>query len=54
MPTDRHVVGKGVEVNWNEGLHSRLGDKLHRSTKGSSKSAAIFSDSIALVCMRLF
>ena len=52
----RHEVGKGTEVNRNEGLHSRLMDKLnrlHRHTKGYSKSAAMLSDSIAPVCLSL-
>ena len=56
LPTDRHEVGKGSEVNRNEGLHSRLRDKLnrlHRRTKGYSKSMAMLGDSIALVCLRL-
>ena len=26
LPANRHVVGKGGEVNWNEGLHSRWRD----------------------------
>ena len=56
LPSDRHVVSKGGEVNRNEGLHSRLRDKLnrlHRQTKGYSKSIAMLSDSIALVCLSL-
>ena len=56
LPADRHEVGKGGEVNRNEGLHSRLRDKLnrlHRRTKGYSKSITMLSDSIALVCLRL-
>ena len=41
LPLDRHVVGKGGAVNWNEGLHSRLHSKLNRlvrRTKGYTKS----------------
>ena len=56
LPADRHEVGKGGAVNRNEGLHSRLRDRinrLHRKTKGYSKSVAMLSDSIALVCLRL-
>lgn len=56
LPADRHEVGKGSEVNRNEGLHSRLRDRLnrlHRRTKGYSKSASMLSDSIALVCLTL-
>ena len=56
LPASRHVVSKGGEVNRNEGLHSRLRDKLnrlHRRTKGYSKSVAMLSDSIALVCVIL-
>ncbi len=56
LPANRHVVGKGGAVNWNEGLHSRLRDKLkrlQRKTKGYSKNATMLGDSIALVCLRL-
>ena len=56
LPASRHVVGKGGEVNRNEGLHSRLRDRinrLHRKTKGYSKSLAMLSGSIALVCLKL-
>ena len=56
LPNNRHRVGKGGAVNWNEGLHSRFRDKLRRlqrKTKGYSKSVAMLRDSIALVCLRL-
>ena len=56
LPQNRHVAGKGGAVNRNEGLHSRLRDKLRRlqrKTKGYSKSVAMLRDSIALVCLRL-
>ena len=56
LPTNRHLVGKGGAVNWNEGLNSRLRDKLkrlQRKTKGYSKSVTMLRDSIALVCFRL-
>ena len=50
------MAGKGLEANRNEGLHSVLRDKLnrlHRRTKGYSKSVTMLRDSIALVCLRL-
>ena len=56
LPHNRHVAGKGLEANRNEGLHSVLRDKLnrlHRRTKGYSKSVTLLRDSIALVCLRL-
>lgn len=56
LPANRHEVGKGSAVNRNEGLHSRLRDRinrLHSKTKGYSKSVAMLSDSIALVCLKL-
>ena len=56
LPSDRHVVGKGGEVNRNEGLHSVLRDKLnrlHRKTKGYSKSVGMLDASLALVCFKL-
>ena len=56
LPRDRHVAGKGGAVNWNEGLHSRLRDKLkrlQRRAKGYSKSLGMLRDSLALVCLRL-
>ena len=56
LPRDRHEVRNGSEVNRNEALRSRLRDKLnrlHRRTKGYSKSMAMLSDSIALVCLKL-
>ena len=53
---NRHVVGKGLEANRNEGrLHSVLRGKLNRlirRTKGYSKSEAMLRDSVALVCLR--
>ena len=56
LPANRHRVGKGGEVNWNEGTHSRLRDKLkrlQRKTKGYSKKVTLLRDSIALVCLQL-
>ena len=56
LPRNRHKVGKGSEVNRNEGLHSVLRGKLNRlvrKTKGYSKSVEMLRDSIALVCLRL-
>ncbi len=43
-------------MNRNEGLHSQLRDKLnrlHRKTKGYSKSLQLLEDLVALVCLRL-
>ena len=56
LPRDRHKIGKGSEVNRNEGLHSLLSGKLNgvtRKTKGYSKSVEMLRDSVALVCLRL-
>ena len=56
LPRNRHVPGKGGEVNRNEGTHSRLRDRLRRlqrRTKGYSKSVAMLRDSIALVYLKL-
>ncbi len=53
---DRHVVGQGGAVNWNEGRHSRLRDKLkrlQRRARGYSKSLRMLRDSLSLVCRRL-
>ena len=51
LPRNRHQVGKGGPVNWNEGLHSRLRsglNRLARSTKGYSKSVEMLAGSVAL------
>ena len=56
LPANRHKVGKGGEVNRNEGQHSRLRvklNRLHRRTKGYSKSVAMLGNSIALVFLIL-
>ena len=56
LPRNLHKVGKGSEVNRNEGLHSVLRGKLNRlvrSTKGYSKSIEMLTGSLALVCLRL-
>ena len=56
LPTDRHQVGKGGPVNWNEGRHSCLRDRLHRlrrQTKGYTKSVEMLHASIALVALYL-
>ncbi len=50
-----HVVGKGSEVNRNEGLHSALRGKLNRlarRTKGYSKSVEMLCGSLAMVWLR--
>lgn len=56
LPGNRHGVGKGREVNRNEGLHPQSMDnlnRLHRRTKGYSKSIDMLRDSIAPVCLSL-
>ena len=53
LPPDRHVIGKGGAVNWNEGLHSVWRGKLNRlmrRTKGYTKSIEMLVYSLALVC----
>ena len=55
-PANRLPAGKGGAVNRNEGLHSQLRDqlnRLHRRTKGYSKSWRMLEGSVALVCRRL-
>ena len=50
-----HIVGKGSEVNRNEGLHSVLRGKLNRlvrRTKGYSKSVEMLFGSLAMVWLR--
>ena len=52
LPRDRHVVGKGGAVNWNEGLHSKLRSKLNRlvrRTKGYTKSVEMLKHLLAIV-----
>ena len=52
LPVDRHEVGKGGAVNWNEGLHSWCRgnlNRLHRRTKGYTKSVAMLGCSLALL-----
>ena len=52
LPADRHEVGKGGAVNWNEGLHSWCRGKLnrlHRRTKGYTKSVVMLGSSLAMV-----
>ena len=52
LPSDRHQVGKGSAVNWNEGLHSWCRGKLnqlHRRTQGYTKSVAMPGCSRALL-----
>ncbi len=47
---DKHVVGKGGAVNWNEGLHSVWRSKLNRLvrwTKGYSKNVETLVHSLA-------
>ena len=55
FPPERHVVGKGGAVNWNEGLHSVWRGKLNRlmrRTKGYTKKVEMLVYSLALVCWR--
>ena len=55
FPPQRHVIGKGGAVNWNEGLHSVWRSKLNRlvrRTKGYTKSVEMLVYSLALVCWR--
>ncbi len=55
FPPNRHVVGKGGAVNWNEGLHSVWRSKLNRlvrRTKGYTKSIEMLVYSLALVSWR--
>ena len=55
FPPNRHVVGKGSAVNWNEGLHAVWRGKLNRlmrRTKGYTKSVRMLVYSLALVCWR--
>ena len=52
LPRDRHVVGKGGAVNWNDGLHSKLRSKLNklvRQTKGYTKSVEMLKHLLAIV-----
>ena len=52
LPADRHQVGKGGAVNWNEGLHSWCRgqlNRLHRRTKGYTKSVTMLGYSPALL-----
>ena len=49
---DRHVVGKGGAVNWNEGWHSWLRSQLNRlirDAKGYTKGAPMPVYSVALL-----
>ena len=52
LPRDRHAIGKGGAVNWNEGLHSKLRSKLNRlasRTKGYTKSVEMLNHLLAIV-----
>ena len=52
LPRDKHVVGKGGAVNWNEGPHSKLRSKLNRlarRTKGCTKSVEMLKHLLAIV-----
>ena len=52
LPRNKHVVGKYVAVNWNEGLHSILRGKLNRLArriKGYTKSVEMLVNLLAPV-----
>ena len=56
LPFNRHNISKYGKVNWNEGRHSVLRDRLKRlsrKTKGYSKSKLMLKASLALVCLYL-
>ena len=56
LPFNRHSISKYGKVNWNEGKHSVLRDRLKRlcrKTKGYSKSKLMLKASLALVCLYL-
>ena len=57
LPINKHVVGKCVAVNRNDGLHSMLCGKLNRlarRTKGCAKSVEMPVNLLALVfCAKL-
>ena len=56
LPVNKHRVGKGGEVNRNEGLHSALRGKLNRlarHTKGYSKTDGMLTLSLAPARLRL-
>lgn len=56
LPRDVHHVGKGGPVNWNEGVHSILRDRLcrlRRRTKGYTKKIWWLRASLAMVCLYL-
>ena len=53
FPPERHGVGKGGAVNWNEGLHPVWRDKLNRlmrRTKGYTNSLEMLVYSLPWVC----
>ena len=55
LPSGRHEVSKGSEVNRNEGLHSVLRGKLNRlgrRTKGYTKSVEMLVGSLCMVWLR--
>ena len=40
LPRDRHVIGKGGAVNWNEGLRSKLRSNLNTEQIGAADKGA--------------
>ncbi len=52
MPVNKHIVGKGGVLNWDEGLDSMLRVKLNRlarRTKSCAKSVDMLVNLLALV-----
>ena len=55
LPAKRHELGKGGEVNRNEGLHTKLRTRLNRlgrSTSGYTKKLEMLAGSLAMVWLR--
>ena len=55
LPAERHERGKGSEVNRNEGLHTKLRNRLNRlgrSTSGYTKKLEMLAGSLAMVWLR--
>ena len=51
LPRNRREAGKGGQVNWNEGLHSRMRSGLNRLVRSGiryGKNAEMLAGSVAL------
>ena len=51
LPRDRHVMGKGGVMHWNEGLRSKTRSKLNRlarRAKGYAKSVEMLKHLLAI------